>query len=265
MQSSSLSAWIDGQQQRGLYGFDAAAARAELGLSPGALAKALQRQQRKGRIRRIRKGFHVIIPVEFAQTGMIPPDWFIDDLMRYLGLPYYLGLLTAAGLHGAAHQQAQQYQVVVDRHVAPIRSRQLSIRFFSKQAMVATPVAQMKGHAAMLPVATPAATAFDLVRHANRIGGLDAVATVLAELAEGITAEDLIKSHDSEPSSSVVQRLGWLLDQLGQPSLADTLHRQLKRQNSNPSRALLDPAANAAGACANRWNIIENCQPVLES
>ena len=46
---------------------------------------------------------------------MIPADWFIAELMQFLDLPYYVGVLSAAALHGAAHQQAQEFHVVVPR------------------------------------------------------------------------------------------------------------------------------------------------------
>lgn len=99
-----VSDLIDDFQRKGLYGFDRSKVEAELSVSSAAVGKALKRLSEKGRVKRLRKGFHAIVPVEFAMQGIPPSDWYLDDLMRSLDLPYYIGLLSAAALHGAAHQ-----------------------------------------------------------------------------------------------------------------------------------------------------------------
>ena len=52
----------------------------------------------------------------------------------------------------------------------------------------------MKSYTGYIAVSTPATTALDLVRFAPAIGGLDTVFTVLEELAEKITPEDLLQA-----------------------------------------------------------------------
>jgi len=37
--------------------------------------------------------------------------------MAAMELPYHVGLLSAAGHHGASHQQPQEFQVVTDRSI----------------------------------------------------------------------------------------------------------------------------------------------------
>jgi len=53
--------------------------------------------------------------------------------MAYLEQPYYVGLLGAASLHGAAHQQPQQFQVVTTTPQREVRKKGLAIRFFSRR------------------------------------------------------------------------------------------------------------------------------------
>ena len=256
-----VSDLLDDFQRRGLYGFDRSKVENSLPVSTAAVGKALKRLAEKGRVKRIRKGFHAIVPVEFAAQGIPPSDWFIDDLMRSLDQPYYLGLLSAAALHGAAHQQVQQLQIVVPRQERPLVLPGLSIRFFRKQEFAATPIQSRKGHSGMLPVSTPEATALDLVRYARHIGGLDAVLTVLSELAESIDPAKLAAVTASESETAQIQRLGWLLDHLGQTSLADALHAALPTSKPLP-RAALDPGAPRTGPITgNRWRILENTQP----
>src|SRR5271157_6543085 len=55
----------------------------------------------------------------------LPPSWYVDDLMRHEGRPYYVGLLRAAELHGASHQAVMEFQVVTNKkmpelHVAAV-------------------------------------------------------------------------------------------------------------------------------------------------
>jgi predicted transcriptional regulator of viral defense system len=256
-----VSDLLDDFQRKGLYGFDRAKVEAALPVSTAAVGKALKRLSEKGRVKRLRKGFHAIVPVEFANQGIPPSDWYLDDLMRSLDLPYYIGLLSAAALYGAAHQQVQQLQIVVPRQERPLGLPGLSIRFFRKRDLASTPLQSRKGHSGMLPVSSTEATALDLVRYSRQIGGLDVVLTVLAELAESIDPTKLAAATATETETAQIQRLGWLLDHLRQTALADALHAALP--TSKPlARAALDPGAPRTGSITgNRWRILENAQP----
>lgn len=252
---------IDDFQRRGLYGFERSHLEKNLSTTPAAGGKALTRLAAKGRVKRILKDFYAILPVEYSAQGMIPADWFLDDLMRSLAMPYYMGLQSAAALYGAAHQQIQQVQIVTPRQVRGIERPGLSVRFFCKQSFGTTPLQSHKGHGGLLPVSTPEATALDLLRYASQIGGLDAVITILVELVEAMTPEKLAAAAARESELAQVQRLGWLLDYLNQSPLADALQAALPTTRATLPRTRLDPAGEFAGPARNRWKIIENAQP----
>jgi hypothetical protein len=55
---------------------------------------ALRRLKQQGRVVSPRRGFYVVVPPEYRAAGSLPASWFIDDLMRYLDQPYYVGLLA---------------------------------------------------------------------------------------------------------------------------------------------------------------------------
>ncbi len=261
--AASISDHVESLQRRGRYAFTRAEAAAALSLSETALTKGLQRLTRKGRVRMLRRGFYVIIPVEYSATGMIPTDWFIVELMQFLELPYYIGVLSAAALHGAAHQQAQEFHVVVPRPELPVRQPAVTIRFFRHAAMNTTPTESIKGYTGMLPVSTPAATALDLVRFAPRIGGLDAVLTVLTELAEKLTPESVLAATQTESEVAQVQRLGWLLERAGCPQLAEPLAEWLAASPRHKVR--LDPRRPSLGARKDaRWQVVVNADPQSE-
>ena len=58
------------------------------------------------------RGFYVIIPVQYVLRGSVPATYYIDQLMAYLRKPYYVCMLSAAELLGAAHQRPQQFSVM---------------------------------------------------------------------------------------------------------------------------------------------------------
>ena len=255
-----VSEVLDDFQRRGLYGFERSNLEKSLSTSPAAVGKALNRLAAKGRVKRIRRDFHTILPVEYSRQGMIPVDWFLDDLMRSMGLPtYYLGLQSAAALYGAGHQQIQQVQVVIPRQERAIERPGLSVRFFCKQDFDSTPLQSHKGHGGMLPVSTPEATALDLVRYERQIGGLDAVITILAELSESLNPEKLAAAA-AKSELAPIQRLGWLLDELDHSPLADELHATLLTRAPLP-RTRLEPSGPLSGDTGNRWKIIQNATP----
>jgi hypothetical protein len=60
----------------------------------------------------VRKGFYAIVPISYALRGTIPPELYIDDLMKHLRRSYYVGLLNAVAYYGAAHQPPQAFSVI---------------------------------------------------------------------------------------------------------------------------------------------------------
>ena len=99
-----------------------------------AVEAALRRLVAKGTIRRLltKSPAFVIVPPEHRNMGLPPIDWWLDDLMRYLGQGYYLGLLSAAATMGSSHFAVMETQVVTTKWLRPIEIERLRIRFFQK-------------------------------------------------------------------------------------------------------------------------------------
>jgi len=260
MTPKSVIEFVEQLQRLSRYTFTRRDVEQRLQLGEAALTKALQRLHRAGRIQRVRRGFYVIVPIEYQTAGIVPPDWYLDDLMKDWECPYYVGVLSASALHGAAHQQPQEYHIVVPRTLRPIRTHSVRLRFFVKVGASATPTNMMKGYTGLFPVSTPGATALDCVRYAHSIGGLDAVKTVLDDLATEITSRDLLEAACTEPDLSIIQRTGWLLERSGRPEIVEELAAWLLQRK--PAKTRLDVRASATG-CAkdSRWQVIVNAQP----
>ena len=170
MPAPTLEAWVDSLQARGRYTFLRAEAVNGSGLSAEAVKKALQRLARRRRVAKVKSYFYVIVPLEYLHAGGPPPSWFIDDLMKAMERPYYVGLLSAAALHGASHQQPQEFQVFTDRPIRPIQVGSARIRFFVNKRIAETTVQNVKTPADGMRVSTPESTVVDLVRFAKVAG-----------------------------------------------------------------------------------------------
>ena len=252
-----LSSWVDARQSQGIYFFTRKEALNVLGRSPAAFKQAAARLVKKKRIARIHRGFFIIIPLEYAAIGILPPEWFIADLMHYIDRPFYVGLLSAAALHGAAHQQPQQFQVVTTLPLRKLRAGGLAIRFFSKSKFAGVPLTSIKVQTGHIPVSAPEATAFDLIRYSRRIGGLDRALTVLQELSEKMEPAKLVQAAKVEKNLACAQRLGFLLEKAGFKDLSRMLFQWVQRQKPLPVK--LEPSLPSRGSGKDeRWRLLVN-------
>ena len=202
----------------------------------------------------------MIVPLEYSSAGAVPTEWFIDDLMRFLGKPYYLGCLSAAAVYGAAHQRVQETQVVVPVHVRNVETRAVRIRFLRFAGMSQALTVSRRTHTGDVPVSTPEWTAIDLIRFQKHYGSMDAAATVLAELSERLDSEMLAEAARCEPRNAFLQRLGWLLEFLGYERLAEPLQAMVveRKPAYTPLNASL---STRLGPRDSRWHIIVNEEP----
>ena len=253
----SLSSFVDALQAKGRYVFERDEAMRALGVSEAALKLAAQRLVRKRRLAMPRRGFFVIVPLEYSVAGAPPASWFLDELMKYEQAPYYLGLLSAAALHGAAHHQPQESQVVTDKQLRPAEVGRSRLRFFLKRELAQVPTEQQRTETGTFRVSTPEATALDLVRYARTLGGLGVVAAVLAELSERLDPRRLVGAAAVDVELSVVQRTGYLLDRVGAQDKTAPLAEWLAAQR--PRRTLLRAGRGPRRGTADaRWDILEN-------
>lgn len=242
----------------GRYTFTREEAERRLGRGSMATYFALYRLLKSGWLVMPRSGFYVIVDPQHRAAGTLPPEWFIDDLMKYVRRPYYVGLLSAAQLYGAAHHRPQEFQVIIPRRtVRPVRSGNVLIRFYGKGSFDRAWWQEVKTPTGALRASTPATTAWDLVRYPRAAGGLDHVTTVLSELAEQLDAAKLRDTVKRHRDILVAQRLGYLLDKVGRRDLTKGLAAWVAEAPVRP----LDPSAPAGGARKSRkWHLVVNAQ-----
>jgi predicted transcriptional regulator of viral defense system len=227
-----------------------------LDASPVAIKSALNRLKKRGVLALPYQKFYVILPPEHRTRGCLPPQQFIPDLMKHLGEVYYVGLLSAAEFHGAAHHRPQVFQAVVAKARRPIECGQVRVEFILRKNATDISTEPRNTTAGIVKISTPEATSLDLIGYVRHCAGLDNVATVLAELAEKIDSERLIEVADYSPVTWV-QRLGYLLDLLEEHDKADVLADYLKKRHPMPTPLM--PGTDIKGAKKNnRWQIYVN-------
>lgn len=235
------------------------------GLSRGAAKEAMRRARAAGHFFLPAPGLYVPIPSEYSTWGVVPAMDFIDQLMEFLGRRYYVALLSAAELHGAAHQRPQVFQVMVDARVADREIERVRLRFSVSADLDAVPVTLKNSRTSQVRVSTPEATVFDLAARPRQSGGLSNVATVLGELVED---SKLDPSKLSEAAAlyplAVVRRVGWLLDRVNDytdtSDLTVPLHDLVQAGSLEGRRAvdLLAAGGPRRGRTNPRWGLVEN-------
>jgi len=212
-----LEYWIEECQSKGKLAFSLV----ELRLSfqsdtETALRRVLDRLSEKKKVVSIFKGYYIIIPPQYSSKGILPPVMFIDGLMKYLERSYYLALLNAAALHGASHQQPQEYFIVTSYPVLRANARKgLRINYIStKQLPDENLTEKKKTETGYITVSKPLLTAIDLISYQKRIGGLNRASTIISELAETIKTGDVSIEFIKYATVSSLQRLGFILEKV---------------------------------------------------
>lgn len=219
---------------------------------------------KNGSIIPLRHHFYLIIPPRYSRLGKLPLELYVNSLFEYLNRQYYVGLYSAAKFYGAGHQQIQKEYVLHD--TAPlltITKNTIHIDFFTVSNWPKKNVVPRKGDAGMFKISSPCLTAVDLIYHQTKIGGLNRMLSVIEELTEVMKLEDAQDLLSWYPHKSVLQRLGFLLDEINPKSeIPNLVYEYLKLKKIYP--VLLSPRSNKkAGAVENRWKVDVNVK--LES
>ena len=256
---SSITDWVEHLAARGRHSFSLTEVRDIFRDDTEAAIKLkLTRLAGKRKIISIHKGYYLIITPPYRSKGILPPPLFIDGLMKFLGRPYYVGLLNAASFHGAAHQQPQEYFVFTDfPALRPTSKKGVKVNYISKKKVSTLFLEKRKTETGFINVSNPALTAIDLVQFDKRIGGLERTATVLNELAEAIKPEQITEHLLEEAPVTVIQRLGFLLEVVLQKDVGKDLYDMSKKAKLEFFRIPLKTSAPMGGFSSHeRWKII---------
>ena len=237
----------------GRYTFTLTEVEEILDLDAAAARTVLSRLRRRHAVFSPAQGLYVAVPPEYRSWGVVPGEWFIDAMMRHLGRPYYVGLLTAAAMHGAAHQAPQVFQVVTDRSdlIRKKDLRRVRLRFYSSKYVAEDSTTRITVPSGYVVASSKETTVVDLVTKPRHSGGLSNVATILHELGE-LKGSELARIA-SRRGRAVVRRVGWLVEHFGQADDLEALRQAARLDVGEP--ALLDPSKGRRGRADPTWQV----------
>ena len=256
----SLNDWIKEQEQRGITAFSFQQIRCVFAeRSEMTLKTDINRLTLSKRIQNVYKGFYVIIPIQYQLKGIVPPTYYINELMEYLGKPYYVGLLSAAAIYGASHQRAMKTQIVTIGPRPRISNKNPLLDWNYRQQIPSELIESRNAEMGRINYSSAELTAVDIVQFASNIGGYQRASTILAELVEVL---DMAKMERVLPytTTTAMQRLGYLLEfVLFEQDKADQLYDIVKKRNGYFNAVLMSsehPASDDAES--NRWRVNMN-------
>src|SRR3990167_939463 len=261
IQSIYLSHLIDELQQQGQYSFTKNQLLEKLSsVSSHALARRIKRLAEKKRITPLGSGFYVIVPIEYQSSGAPPANWFVDAFMKHMKQPYYVSLLTAASLYGAAHQQAQEFQIMVTKPARSITVGRSQIHFYVRKHLISMITRPVKVFTGQMQVGIPEVVAFDMVKYPAASGYWNNILTVLEELHEQLSVEVLVDIAKRNNSIKLSQRLGYLLEKANaKTALIDALQKWVSSQH--PRYTFLDTLAEKLTEKKNNaWKLYVNVE-----
>ncbi|RCS60447.1 hypothetical protein CIK77_10740 [Microbacterium sp. JB110] len=241
---------------RGLSALTSAELAGVMGVAEEQVRQRLHAPVRRGEWVMPVRGLWVPVPPEYRSWGAPPGIELIDAMMRHLSTSYYVGWLTAASLHGAAHHAPQVFQVAATRHQ---RDRTIGrTRFtFAQRDVAKMPVVEHRTRSGTARVSSIAATALDIATDIRLAGGIDNAATVLIELAEldEFRTEDVAALATRFPAAAL-RRIGWVLGEFTDRDDLRPLQSMVGADALRPSR--LDPSQSPAGRVDRAWMLYVN-------
>lgn len=258
--------FLDTLQACGQITFCLSELQRETGLTRLAARRQLARLG--ARVTRVtpRRDFFLVVSPEYQALGAPPVEWWLDAFCRYRQQPYYLGLLSAAAMHGSSHQAAQVIQVITDRPMQAIVLGRLRVEFFVKKQVAATPVLEAPNAYAPLLLSTPEATMLDLVSYAHRIGGIARAMETIADLRPKISRKRLVRALRAEQETPNKQRLGFILQALGWQDMCDVVAASLTGRRLPVMLQTHTPVNKGVKVADPQWMVVDNIsmEPALQ-
>lgn len=254
-----LDRYLTGIRARGRYSLTLEELKREFDLPYLTLKQNLYRLKAKNEIVQIRQGFYVILTPEYSKQGILPAYLYLDGLLKYLNKPYYLALISAAALYGAAHQQPMEYFVIV-KSPAPrsINNKRVKINFYAKLKFPSEGIIQHKTMAGYVNISSPELTALDLFTFSNIIG-INRILSILQELTQEMKPASLTKTVKQYSTTASLQRLGYVLDLLlGMEKLAESVWKVLKERKY--FLVPLSTQKSKKGEKNSKWKVIKNIE-----
>ena len=206
-------------------------------------------------IKNLSEGFYAIYSPSEKDSGKISPDDFINQLMSYKEINYYVGLLSASAFYGATHYRPLVYQVIVDKQIHTPKNILAGINFHKKKYFPEYCIIKRKGNYGYINFSSPALTAYDLIKYENESGTISNIILVISDILSQIKISDIKNLLKNDLEVTFIQRLGFLLEKLEANELISPLFEYSKKTTAYIP---LSRIGNKSGIKNTKWKIIEN-------
>lgn len=243
-------------QRRARRVFTVEEAQNYLKLPRKSVIEIIGRLQREKLIVALANGLYALLHPTEKKYGLRPIP-VIDALMRYKKSDYYVGLLTAADHWGAAHHKPQVIQMVVPKQMALGRANQLKLQLHVKKKFSKKGIVTAQSPSGYYFISSPELTALDIISFEHSCGGFGNMCIVVRDLMEKLKRESLLAVSQNYNTVSVVQRLGYLLEEYGaNPNLIVPLKKYLRQKKVSP--VPLTRSMPRRGKVHRDWQVIIN-------
>ena len=263
----SLDQYLDDRLAHGRSYFSREEALKALSIVPRNFAAAATRLINKGRLANPRHGFFLILRPEDKIIGAPDPVRWIDPLMKHQRLDYRISLLRAAAFHGASHQAAMVFHVVVPKQLRDFELGRHRLQFLYQTPRAfsrvnrADALDRIKSEEGFASVAGVELTLLDCARYFHKAGGINSVAQVAKDIGDKADSAKLARTAAAYENSSV-RRLGFLLDWAGHERQALALEPFVKKAKTatplNPAAKPLVPSLAASSEKNSKWKLLIN-------
>lgn len=213
--------------------------------------------KKQKRIISLTKGVYSLWHPSERKWGLHPLP-VIDDLMSKKKIPYYVGLLSAADYHGAAHHKPQVLQVIVPKQIHLRAASKLRISFYVQSQFPQKGLVKGSTAAGYFYYSSPELTALDVICYERACAGFRNVCLVIKDLINKLDAKRLREMITLYPIASCVQRLGYLLEFFKAPKdLVKPLQGWVKKKKTLAPVALT-PVCPKKGRLHKIWKVIAN-------
>ncbi|MCD8211370.1 MAG: type IV toxin-antitoxin system AbiEi family antitoxin [Prevotella sp.] len=264
----SISTWIEKREIRGFPTFSYQDVReAFSALSPIVVSNELHRLCKRKRIQSVHRGFYTVVPIQFKDRGIVPPYNYINQLMTHLHRHYYVCLLSAGVLHGAAHQRPQRLTIMTEfPKITFTTNKNEQLAWFYRKEIPQSLLCETNTDTSTILYSNAELTAVDLVQYSGLVGGLSIATTIVAELMEKFNFHLYGNELLNVTTLSTLQRLGYILDVVLENSQqADAIHEIIRPHLQNVRYRPLSTSLPIANKKRNtKWRIIVNQEIELD-
>ena len=219
----------------------------------------LYRLERKGWVAWVKRNLYLIAPLDAGSEGARAYAVHSLVLASHLVSPSYIGFWSALNYHGLT--EATPPAVFVATTVPRSRRTVLDVPIvfvtLRPWKMFGTTSVRIEGEE--VPISDPEKTVVDCLDHPEHAGGIPLVAAVLREARGSLDLPRMLRYARRIGNSTVLKRLGFLLEASGREAEAARLRKGPLREGYSK----LDPKLPATGRIAERWKLRINVPPEL--